>query len=1123
MAKHEPRFRSRRPVLFHAPLPHKEPPRLGLAGNMANLFIDSPLSPLLLMASLFIGILGLLFTPRQEDPEISVPMIDLFVTYPGASSEQVAALAIEPLERIMSEIPGVKHVYSASERGQGIVTVRFEVGEPLGPSIVKVHDKLQSNLDKMPPGVAMPLVKPKGIDDVPVVTVTLWSNQVDDAALRTLAFDVMQRLKEVRNTGQAFVVGGRARQIRVEVVPERLSGFDVSLDQVADTIRTANAETTRGLMEQGDTHYRVSSGNFLRRAEDVERLVIASHYGNPVYVKDVARVIDGAEDTKALVRYYDGPARSEDTPVGEGAQAVTVAVAKKEGTNGVTVARDVLQRLEALQGRLIPESVQVAVTRNYGKTANDKVNDLLLSLLGATFAVSIISWITIGRRPAMVVITVIPVVILITIWSAWALSYTINRVSLFALIFAIGILVDDATVVVENIFRRWLQEGETSRDIAVDAVREVGNPTIIATLAVLAALLPMGFVSGMMGPYMLPIPLLGSVAMTFSLFAAFVFSPWFAYRLRPQMRALKRAEERERRIQNNIGRIYRPLVNPLVLSRRQGWIFLISILVAFFAACSMFYTKAVTVKMLPFDNKPEFNVVVNLPEGTALPVTANLTDRLVSELQRIPEITALQAYVGTASPFNFNGMVRHYYLRQHPWEADIQVMLLDKGERERSSHELAVAARGLLTPLAEEAGARIAVVEMPPGPPVLQTVVAEIYGPDEVTRRQVTRDLAAIFQNTPHLVDVDTYMADASRRWHFEVDTEKASRRGVAVETINRNLAMAMGEYSLGDVKRGRELEPTHLVIQLPLEIRGELARVAYLPIPSRLGNTVPLTELGTFRAVREDPIIYHKDLRPMEYVVGEMEGRLGAPIYGMLGVEDRLEHYSAPDGAQLSGTLTGAPENSIASGFEWSGEWVITYETFRDLGLAFAAALVLIFILLVWEFGNFIQPAIVMSPIPLTLIGIIPGHWLLDAEFTATSMIGFIALAGIEVRNSILIVDFAKNEMDRGLSVIDAVLRAGQTRMRPIWVTDLTMMAGAFAIIFDPIFEGMAISLLFGPIVAVPLTLVVVPLGCIAASKAFKCHLGKQPEAVPGAAAQPAVPQYGTPSLPAVEPKTVG
>jgi len=1090
-----PRYRSRRPALHHPAIPHQEAPSLGLAGNMARVFIDSPLSPLLLLASLFIGLLGLMFTPRQEDPEISVPMVDIFVNYPGVSSAQVASLAIQPLERMMSELTGIKHIYSAAERGRGIVTVRFEVGEPLGPSIVKVHDKLQQNLDKIPPGVAMPLVRPKTVDDVPVVTVTLWSKELDDAALRYLAFDVMQRLKEVEETGQAFVVGGRRSQIRVEVLPERLAGFGLSLDQVADTIRGANQERLGGSMEHGSHHFRVSSGHFLRGAADVERLVVGSRYGDPVYVRDVARVIDGPEETSEMVSFFSGPARGLGEALSDGDQAVTVAVAKKQGSNGVTVARAVLAKLEELKGSLIPAGVHVDVTRNYGKTANDKVNELLFSLLGATIAVSILSWLTIGRRPALVVITIIPVVILITIWSAWALDYTINRVSLFALIFAIGILVDDATVVVENIFRRWLHEDRTSKAIAVDAVREVGNPTIIATFTVLSALLPMGFVSGMMGPYMLPIPLLGSVAMLFSLFAAFVFTPWWAYRLRPRLEALKKAEEKERKVQAIIERIYFPLIRPLVNNRLAGWIFLGVIVTAFFAACTLFYTQAVAVKMLPFDNKPEFNVVVNLPEGTALPVTANVVNRLVGALRAMPEVTAVQSYVGTASPFNFNGMVRHYYMREHPWEAGIQVMLLDKDERERSSHELAEAARKRLTPIAKELGARIAVVEMPPGPPVLQTMVAEVYGPDAETRRQVSRKMMELFEQAPGLVDVDSYMADPYIRWHFEVDTEKASRRNVPVATINRNLEMAMGGHVLGDVKRGRVLEPKRLVIQLPLEARAELVRLTDLPIPSETGQMVPLSELGRFEAVQEDPIIYHKDLRPMEYVVGEMEGRLGAPIYGMLEVEDLLADYTTPDGVTgMSGTLTDAPVTDAVSGFEWSGEWVITYETFRDLGLAFAAALVMIYILLVWEFENFIQPAVIMAPIPLTLIGIIPGHWLLDAEFTATSMIGFIALAGIEVRNSILLVDFAKNEAHRGVSVAEAVITAGKTRMRPIWVTDLTMMAGAFAIILDPIFEGMAISLLFGPIVAVPLTMLVVPLGCISAGGAF-CRTDEEEE----------------------------
>ncbi len=1090
MPTRSPKYRSRRPALTHPAMEHMPEPRLGLAGGIARSFIDSPLSPLLLLASLFVGMLGLLLTPRQEDPEILVPMIDIFISYPGASSEQVASLAVEPLERMMSEIPGIKHIYSASQHGQGIVTVRFQVGEELGPSIVKVHDKLQSNLDKIPPGVAMPLVKPKGIDDVPVVTITLWSDAVDDANLRSLATDVLQRLKGVADTGQGFIVGGRTRQVRIEVLPERLAGYGISLDQVASSIKSANIEKSFGAIEISNTSFRITGGHFLQTAEEVERLVVGSQFGKPIYVHDVAQVIDGAAETHQLVNYYTGPAKPVDQAASDGAAAVTIAIAKKEGTNGVTVADAILAKLEGLEGRLIPDNVQIAITRNYGQTANHKVNELLFSLLGATVAVSILSWLTIGGRPALVVITIIPVVILIAIWSSWALGFSINRVSLFALIFAIGILVDDATVVVENIFRRWLHDDSTSKQIAIDAVREVGNPTIIATLTVLAALLPMGFVSGMMGPYMFPIPLFGSVAMLFSLFAAFVFTPWFAHLLRPKLDSLKRAEQKEQRIQQAIGRIYQPVIQPLVNSRRLSWVFLGAIVVAFFLACSLFYFKAVTVKMLPFDNKPEFNVVVNLPEGTPLPVTANITLKLVEALRAVPEVTALQSYIGTASPFNFNGMVRHYYLRTEPWQADIQVMLQDKRQRQRSSHQIAEAARGLLTPIARELGARIAVVEMPPGPPVLQTMVAEVYGPDAETRRSVSKDLMKMFEQAPNLVDVDSYIADPYLRWHFAVDTEKATRNGVKIDTITRNLDMAMGDYKLGDVKRGRTLEPTYLVLQLPFASRAELSRLANLPIPSDNGGTVPLFELGHFRQLPEDPIIYHKDLRPMEYVVGEMEGKLGAPIYGMLSVEEQLQEYTTPDGAQISGTLTGPPEADNQSGFEWSGEWVITYETFRDLGLAFAAALVLIYILLVWEFGNFIQPAIIMAPIPLTLIGIIPGHWLLNAEFTATSMIGFIALAGIEVRNSILLVDFAKNEAHRGINVKDAVIMAGQIRMRPIWVTDLTMMAGAFAILFDPIFQGMAVSLLFGPIVAVPLTLIVVPLGCITAGRAF-CRNG--------------------------------
>ncbi len=1077
---------------------------LGLAGRLARAFINSPVTPLLMMAALAIGLLGLFFTPRQEDPKISVPMVDIFVQYPGASSEQVASLVTDPLERIMSEIPGVRHVYSASRRGDAIVTVRFKVGEDLEDSIVKVHDKLQSNLDKMPPGVKQPLVKPVGIDDVPVVTMTLWSETQDDALLRTLALDVLQRLKEVPDTGKGFVVGGRAEQIRVEVSPERLAGFGVSIDQVANTIRTANAERHAGSVEGGNTAMNVYTGAFLYSAEEVSRLVVGIRNNMPVYVRDVATVIEAPEETGRMVTYYTGSAHDDSTaPKTDAAAAVTIAVAKKIGSNGVTVAHALLKRLESLKGELISPDVQVSITRDYGKTADDKVNELLMALFEAAVAVSLLCLIGLGVRAASVVITIIPIVILITVWSAWVLDYTIDRVSLFALVFSIGILVDDATVVVENIFRRWLKAGRTSVDIAIDAVREVGNPTVLATLAIIAAMLPMGVVSGLMGPYMRPIPVLGSSAMFFSLIAAFVFAPWLAMRVRPQLKALEHAERREARTNEMIGRFYNPCMDPLCSGGRTPKIFLYTLIILTFLACALFYTKTVTVKMLPFDNKPEFNVVINMPEGTAMPQTANVTAQLAEVLKKIPEVTALQTYVGTASPFNFNGMVRHYYMRQQPWEADIQVMLLDKDARERPSHDIAVDARTQLNEFISQnqelirSGIRIQVVEMPPGPPVLQTVVAEVYGPDAETRRQVARDMTQMFKDAEGVVDVDNYMIEPHQYWRFEVDTEKAVRRGVSVDTINRNLEMALGGYKLGDVKRGVVLEPTFIVIQVPLAARSEIERLETLPILGQGGGEpIPLGELGRFVKAQAEHIIYHKDLRSIEYVTGEMEGRLGAPIYGMFNIEDLLENYETPDGVTISGMpmgLIGPPEATNQSGMEWTGEWTVTYETFRDMGLAFMAALLLIYGLIVWEFKNFKLGGLIMAPIPLTLIGIIPGHWIMNAEFTATSMIGFIALAGIIVRNSILLVEFVMNEVRSGVEIKEAVIRAGQIRMRPIFITALTLMAGAFAIITDPIFQGMAVSLLFGTAVSTMLTLVVIPLGCITAKKQFFLLTGRE------------------------------
>ncbi len=1100
---------------------------LGIAGRMTRAFINSPLSPLLFFAMLFTGLMGLVVTPRQEDPQISVPMVDIFVHYPGASAEQVASLAVEPLERIMSEIPGVEHVYSASKRGQGIVTVQFFVGEALNDSILKVHDRIQRNMDKIPPGVPAPLVKPKSIDEVPVVNLTLWSPEIEDSDLRKLALDVLQQLKEIPDTGESFIVGGRVDQVRVEVFSERLSGYGIGLDQVAQTIRTANAEQQAGDMEAADTYFTVYTGAFLRNAEQISRLVVGERNGVPVYVRDLAQVRQEPKDANQIVEFYTGPA-GEHAQQANGVPAVTIAVAKKEGANGVEVANAVLAKVEDLKGVLIPSNVQVAITRDYGQTANDKVNELIAKLFKATgFVFLLVLFAFRALRPALVVLLVIPVVILFTVFAAWVMGYTIDRVSLFALIFSIGILVDDAIVVVENIYRRWLEKGTTDTETAVDAVREVGNPTIIATFTVVAALLPMGFVRGMMGPYMEPIPALGSVAMVFSLLAAFIFTPWWAMRLKPSMAYLEKAEKREHEGSLKLERLFRRVLTPLIEHRGKRLLFKLTLWAGLGFSMFMFYTTWVPVKMLPLDNKPEFSVVINMPEGTALPVTANVARRLATEIRdHVPEVTALQTYVGTARPFDFNGMVRHYYLRQQPWEGEIQVQLTHKNDRKLTSHDLAVMARQRLVPIAEGMGANIQIVEMPPGPPVLQTVVAEIYGPDAETRRRFAQEMTEFFRASPNISDVDNYLQAPYDYWRFEVDTEKAVRRGISVDTINRNVAMAMGNFKLGDIKVGRVLEPTHIVIQVPLSVRAQITNLGDLPILSDTGRPVPLAELGRFVRVPEDPLIFHKDLRPVEYVTGEATGRLAAPIYGMFQVQDLMAEtgYTAPDDVVPQAYFRHPPPNADASAWEWAGEWTVTYETFRDMGLAFAAALVLIYILVVWEFGNFRVPALIMAPIPLTLLGIVPGHWLAGmvmdgtpAEFTATSMIGWIALAGIIVRNSILLVDFSIHAIRDGMSVEESVIQACRTRTRPIMITALALVAGSSVILGDPIFKGMAISLAFGVMVSTILTLVVIPLGCVAASKSLisLAHPGGES---PSGAAEPPPPRPAVASPVAAE-----
>jgi multidrug efflux pump subunit AcrB len=1061
----------------------------GLAGRLARTFIRSPLSPLILLAMLGLGIMGLMLAPRQEDPQISVPMVDIFLKFPGAAAKEVASLAVEPLERLMSEIPGVKHVYSRSARGRGLVTVRFEVGEAMGPSIVKVYQKVMSNMDQMPPGVRPPLIQRKGIDDVPILDLTLWSGSMDDAALRELGLSLLQELKQVPGTGVGFVAGGRDRHLKVRVHPAQLAANGLTLEQIAGALQAANQSRDTGAADDDDLHFQLYAGGFLHGPADVARLLVGVHEGQPVFLGDIAEVSEGPETPDSQVTFYSGAAGGG--PQADGAAAVTLAIAKQAGTNGVQVARDLLERVQGLKGSLIPAQVQVAVTRNYGKSAEEKVNELVFKLFVATGLVTLLVLFALGRRPAVVVTVIIPVVILITVFAAWVMGYSINRVSLFAFIFAIGILVDDAIVVVENIYRRWLLEGRVDTATAVDAVREVGNPTVIATLTVVAALLPMAFVRGMMGPYMAPIPVLGSVAMLFSLFAAFALTPWLTLRLRPDLRALERSEQREERMRERLIGLYARSLRPLLTRRGLRLGFLGALAGGLVLSLGLFATQGVVVKMLPYDNKPELDVVVDMPAGTALPVTANAIRAMAEALRKLPEVTAVQVYAGTPAPFDFNGMVRHYYLRHQPWQAQVHVQLTGKHERSRSSHQIAQSVRPLLEPIARQYQARLTIAEMPPGPPVLQTLVAEVYGPDQGTIRQVAGHLEQVFEQTPGVADVNASMQRLYSLQRFRVDANKAERRGVSVQDILRNLELAMGSEHSGDIKpedikEGAALEPTWIVIGVPYGDRADPAQLADLPIPSSLGGSVPLGELGRFEQMPQEAAIYHKDLRPLEYVVGDAVGRLDSPIYPMAAIGSALKGYRTPDDVALDGTLTGPPQADGRSAFEWGGEWTVTYETFRDLGLAFAAALLMIYFLLVMEFRDFRIPLIIMAPIPLTLLGIVPGHWLMGAEFTATSMIGFIALAGIIVRNSILLVDFALHELGRGVPIHEALMNACQARTRPILITALALVGGSAVILTDPIFQGMAVSLLFGVLISTLLTLAVVPLGCLTVGRAM-------------------------------------
>ncbi len=1059
---------------------------LGLAGRLTKSFIVSPLSSILFIFMLAAGILGLISTPRQEDPQISVPLIDIFVEYPGATSKEVSDIVVRPLERRMSNLLGVKHVYSVADKGKAIIVVEFDVGEKMSDAIIRVRDKILSNLEHIPPGIKQPIIKPKEIDDVPIVNIVLWSNTVDDGQLRSLGLEVLQQLEHVENTNNGFVVGGRKEVFHIDINPSKLFSYNVSLQEIANIIRSSNVKSQTGFIDIDDYQMEIYSGDFFKKSSDIENLVVKVIDGRSIYISDIANVYYAPEEVKQMVSFYSGPSYKENNQIiSGGVPAVVVAIAKKYGSNGIKVANDIVAKIEELKTFLIPADVNVDITRNYGKSAKNKVDELIFKLFIATGAVALLIWLTLGWRPAIVVTLVIPVVLLMTIFSAWLMGFTIDRVSLFALIFSIGILVDDAIVVVENIYRRWLIDEKISIKTAIDAVREVGNPTILATFTVIAALMPMAAVRGMMGPYMEPIPILGSVAMLFSLFAAFAFTPYFVMKLVPPIEVLKRMENAEDKINKYLHKFYKFAVGKLFNNIRLGLAFLISLIIAFFVAIYMFYNTSVVVKMLPLDNKNLFSIILDMPDGTSLVNTASVANKIAETLKNIPEITSIQTYAGTSQPFNFNGLIRHYYLRKESANGEISIQLLDKDKRSRTSHEIALAARELIKDIAYDNNANIAVVEMPPGPPVLRPVVAEVYGKNDNMRKKLANDLTQLFKNSNSMADVDNYTRDKYPVWHFEVDTEKAIRFGVSVQTIKETLDMAMSSFNVTTVRLKNALEPTDVRLQVPLRKRSQLNYLKQLPIASKNNQLIPIVDLGEFVLKEQDDLIFHKDLSAVEYVVGEPVGRLSAPIYAMAAVDKLLNSYQTKDGKIIQGNYLAKGDNtdSVIS-FDWAGEWTVTYETFRDMGIAFAIALIVIYMLVVWQFGNFLTPAIIMAPIPLTLLGIIPAHWLLNAEFTATSMIGWIALAGIIVRNSILLMDFTAQEYAKGVPFFNAVINSCSVRTRPILITAFALIGGSSVILFDPIFQGMAISLLAGVFISTILTLLVIPLGTLSAGE---------------------------------------
>ena len=1054
--------------------------KLGFSGSLAKKFQDSKITPLLAITGLLMGVFAVAVTPREEEPQINVTFANIFVAFPGASAVEVENQVAVPMEQVLAEIEGVKHTYSVSRPGLAVLTIQFEVGEDRTDAIVRLYNAVYSNQDWQPPGsgVLQPLIQPKGIDDVPTVTVTLWTADPERGAheLQRIAHSIEAEIKRVPGTRDVYTVGGPDQVVHVKLDPQRLAAYGLSLDALRYALKVSNVVSHAGTLVSENRNVPVTVGTFLAGRDDVAELVVGVNDGKAIYLEDVADVSAGPDQPEQYVVFGSGAAAdSIGLQPGIGAPAVTLAISKKPGTNAARMAEQIIDRLGELRGIFIPDGVEYTVTRDYGKTADDKAKKLIQKLAFATVSVILLIMLSLGWREAVVVGLAVVVTLMLTLFASWAWGFTINRVSLFALIFSIGILVDDAIVVVENIHRHMSMGGKTLLEAIPPAVDEVGGPTILATFTVIAALLPMAFVTGLMGPYMSPIPINASIGMLLSLAVALIITPWASQKLLHGTHADKEADASAQWLDRLFRRLVGPFLRGAAGRRARRWL-LGSVLVTIMLAMGLVVVQAVVMKMLPFDNKSEFQVVLDMPEGTAVEQTGRVLDEMAAYLGELPEVTDFQIYVGTAAPINFNGLVRQYYLREGANVGDIQVNLVDKSQRDRKSHEIAASVRAQLDEIGTRYGGSVKIVEVPPGPPVQSPLVAEVYGPDYAGQQAIAAELRQLFASTQDIVDIDDSVEASAPRFVVSVDRTRAALLGVSQASVAQALQTALQGEDVTYVRDGYQKYPVPVRLELPVSDKSDLDSLLMIRVAGRDGNLAPLTEIVDVREANWESTIYHKDLLPVVFVTGDMAGRFDSPLYGMFDMVGKINDEMSID-RKLQQRFISQPDNPYDYSLKWDGEWQITYETFRDMGIAYSVGLILIYLLVVGQFRSYTVPLIIMAPIPLTIIGVMPGHALLGAQFTATSMIGMIALAGIIVRNSILLVDFVRQEIAAGTELQEAVIRAGAVRAKPIALTALAAMLGAFFILDDPIFNGLAVTLIFGILVSTVLTLVVIPV----------------------------------------------